>query len=540
MMQVGGSTLISRFFGVFREILMVQYLGAGIISDAFITAFKIPNSLRKIFAEGAMSVALVPTLVALIKNNKRNEVNSLMTLSFLIFQGILLALCALIFFKAEAVIHIIAPGWYTKTPVAVSLFNISWLDDIASSIATAFAYAAPTPQIEYAVTFLRILISFIIFLSSSALLAGALQSVNHFFVPAFGQVLMNIILIIGLSIGLAQQLPVTYFCYVILFAGFAQFVMHLITYFYLHFSFESINATTWQNMKQVFEKFLPCLLSMSVMEINLFIATSLGSFLQTGSISLIYYANRFMGIPLGIFATAFATVLLPHFARVNTYAPQRLSFYLYEAAKFIVWVTVPASLFLSFIAEKLFYTLYANKLSVEQVTQASWILIAFLSGLFFFSLNKILLNLYYAQHNTRIPLLISIAVTAANFMLSYFWLMPRYGAVGIALAMTFTTGMIQCLLASIGLIHYFNFKWYIKRFGIFMARFAAQLIATIVVFLTCYQVCIFLFAQSSAQWQQFFIDGYGFWIWIFPLAIGCAYFLFTTRRYFGIKLYFLE
>jgi putative peptidoglycan lipid II flippase len=538
--QIGSSTLLSRFLGVAREFLMVQYLGAGIISDAFITAFKIPNSLRKIFAEGALSVALVPTFVGLIKENHKEQINRLMTLSFLIFQGILLAVCVVIFFKAEAIIHVIAPGWYTKLPVDKTVFHMPFLDKAISSFLAAISSSESTPQIMYAVAFLRILISFIIFLSSSALLAGALQAANHFFIPAFGQVLMNIVLIIALLIGLRKQLPVSFFCYAILAAGCIQFFAHLITYFALGFRFSPIDRQSIKNMNGVLRKFLPCLLSMSVMEINLFLATSLGTFLKAGSISLIYYANRFMGIPLGIFATAFSTVLLPYFTRVNTYAPERLSYFLYEAAKFIAWVTVPAALFFSFISQKLFYTLYGSKLAAAQVQEASLILMTFLAGLFFFSLNKILLNLYYARHNTKIPLLISVAVTIINFCISYYWLMPRYGAIGIALAMTLSTGLLQSLLCVIGLVYCFKFKLYLQRFILFIVKFTVQLGIIVAIFISLYAIMLRIFEQLPTATVDFFINSYGFWLWIFPLWIICFFLLFKTKKFFGITLFFID
>ena len=110
--QVGGSTLISRFLGIVREVLKIRYFGANfIISDAFIIAFKIPNTLRKVFAEGAMSAAFIPTLVSIEKKENWHEVNKLMSLMFLVFQGILLLLCCLIFWKAKFIIHLMVPGY---------------------------------------------------------------------------------------------------------------------------------------------------------------------------------------------------------------------------------------------------------------------------------------------------------------------------------------------------------------------------------------------------------------------------------------------
>src|SRR5258708_10735980 len=151
--QVGSSTLLSRFFGIVREILMVRYLGAGGLSDAFLTAYKFPNSLRKIFAEGALSAAFIPTVVQTLKHGDKNAIAGLMSLAFLVFEGTVLALCALIMKHAEQVIGFIAPGFSEQ-------------------------------QIIQTIPMVHILMPFIFFISSSALLAGALQAVGHFFIPA--------------------------------------------------------------------------------------------------------------------------------------------------------------------------------------------------------------------------------------------------------------------------------------------------------------------------------------------------------------------
>ena len=251
---------------------------------------------------------------------------SLMSLAFLLFEGSLLIVCGLTMIFAPTVITLIAPGFSEQ-------------------------------QIMLTVPLLRILMPFIFFISSSALLAGALQAVGNFFVPAFGPILLNIVFIIGLLICWFFHWPVEYFCFFILFGGLLQFMQHLIAYFKLNFSFGIVTKHTWKSFNHILAKFSMVLLSMSVMEISLFIDTSFASYLPAGSISLIYYANRFMGIPLGVFAAAFSTILLPHFSRISTYAPKRLNFYLLESAKLVFWVTIPCTAALIFFSDKIFMTL---------------------------------------------------------------------------------------------------------------------------------------------------------------------------------------
>ena len=155
--QVASSTLISRFLGVLREILTVRYMGASALSDAYITAFKVPNTLRRLFAEGALSAAFVPTVVQKIKAGGKQSVASMMTLGFLVFESMVLLICLLTILYADSFIALIAPGFSPE-------------------------------QIENSGLFLRILMPFLFFVSSSALLTGPLQAVGHFFIPAFGPV----------------------------------------------------------------------------------------------------------------------------------------------------------------------------------------------------------------------------------------------------------------------------------------------------------------------------------------------------------------
>jgi putative peptidoglycan lipid II flippase len=544
--EVGSSTLVSRVLGIAREVLLARFLGAGAISDAFITAFKIPNSMRKVFAEGALSVALIPTFVKVMKEDGKHEVNRLVTLSFLVFEGILFVLCLFIFFKADWIIRIIAPGWYQAQIVEqITYAGIPFVDGALNFVTSSWdlfwssSYGNHLEQVTHAVSFLRILISFIVFLSSSSLLAAALQSVNHFFVPAFSPILINIIWIAGILFCMLGNFPVHYMCFFLLAASFAQFLLHISVYLQLNFGFGAIDKQSWQNFKAVLKKFLPCFFSMSVMEINLFIATTLASYLPKGSISLIYYANRFMGVPLGVFALAFSTILLPHFSRISTYAPQRLSFYLLEATKFIFWVTIPFTLLMSFVAEKIFLTMFlSDKFSLAQVFEARNILIAYVIGLFFFSLNKILLNLFYSLHETKIPLYISLFAVVSYYSISKISL-PLYGAMGLAMA-NVASAMLQSLLFVLFLHTKYDFKLYGKQFMLFLSTYLVNLTAIAAIFIAVYAGMVFGIAQLPESFAHFFLYKIGFWLWVGPLSGVCMLLLYFSRPRFNVKLHFLD
>lgn len=526
--EVGISTFLSRILGIVREVLLVKYLGQKILLDAFATAYKIPNSLRKIFSEGALSAAFVPTFVRMKKKGQSEEINSLMTLSFLVVEGLLIALCFFMMWHADWLFRIIAPGWFVGTQSATLLgFPVpaAWL-----------GYGEPIMQVTYAIDFFRILIALIVFLSSSSLLASALQSVHHFFIPAISPLLLNAVFVGGLLAGLVYGLPPAYLCFFIVFGGFLQFLLHLFVYFKYHFTFGPIKESTYVYFKEVMGKFFPCLFSMSIMEISLFIDTSFASYLPKGSIYLIYLANRFMGIPQGVFATAFSTILLPHFARINIYAPKRLSFYLLEVTKFVAWVTIPVSIVMSFFAENIFQTLFS--FSPAQISEASAILMTFLLGLFFFAINKILLNLYYAIHNTKVPGWITVLGTAVNITLNWL-LITSWQATGLAFATVCST-IFQTILFILVLRFFFDFKFYTARIMSFLIRYIVQLTLVLGVSWYIYRALHNLISLLPGSLATFFLYKIGFWLWVGPICLVAGLVLYYTRRIFGVRLYFLD
>ena len=500
--EVGFFTLLSRCFGIVREVLIIRFIGANALADAFFTAWKVPNSMRKIFAEGALSAVFVPAIVQKVRADGRSSINGLMSIGFVVFEGIVLAFCALTMIYAQPFIALIAPGF-------------SELQIIACAV------------------YLRILMPFIFLISTSALLAGPLQAVDHFFMPAFGPVLLNIVYITGLFLCLTFDLSIEALCWFIMAGGLLQLMGHLFVYMRHHFSFGAITRQDFKQFGWIFLYFIPCLLSMSVMEIGLFIDTSFASLLPKGSVSLINYANRFMGIPLGVFAVALSTTLLPHFSRVSAYAPKRLGFYLLEATKLVWWVTVPVAVVMMILSQKIFTTLFlSEKFSLAQAHEAGNILVASLIGLFFFAINKILSNVYYALHKTSIPAAIAIVAVATNFALNWL-LIDSLQAVGLALA-TSAAALLQTFLLYAVLYGFFNLKLYLWHLIEFILRYSIQMVAISVPFVLLY-IGVTRFILYS-----FFTDSFGFWLWVAPLCGAYMLTLYFTRQWFGIRLLFLE
>lgn len=507
--QVGLSTLASRLFGIVRELFMVSYLGVSGISDVFLTAFKIPNSLRKIFAEGALSAALIPTVVGMIKDHDRKSIAGLMSLAFLLFEGLLLVICALVMVYAKQVIGFIAPGFTHE-------------------------------QVLNAVPLLRVLMPFVFFISSSAIIASALNAVGHFFVPAISPTVFNCIFILGLAVSLFLDLPVIYLCWFILAGGAVQFVLHWYVYRQQGFYFGRIGRDEVKKIGSVVTKFLLCLPTVSVLEFMLFIDTSFASFLPEGSISLLYYANRFVGIPLGVFAVAFSTILLPHFSRISMYAPKRLHFYLLESTKVVFWVTFPVILLMAFFSKDIFSTIFlSKKFTMVHVHEAAHILVLFLVGLFFFSLNKILINIFYSMHVTWIPAVVALGASLINICFNFLFIF-HFKAAGLALATSFSS-MAQTLLFIFILRKKYDFTLYIKQFFTFVVRYVIQ----VFMFVPAYLLLFFLIQNNIACYcsphvAAFFLVKIGLWLWVGPLTGMFLILLFLLRGSFGVKLYFLQ
>lgn len=507
--QVGVPTLLSRFFGVFREILMVRYLGASGLSDVFLTAYRLPNSLRKVFAEGALSAAFIPTIVTIIKQEQQRTISGIMSIGFIIFEGTVLILCGLIMFYAHNVIHFIAPGFTHE-------------------------------QLLLAIPMVHILMPMIFFISSSALLAGALHAINHFFVPAFSPIMMNFIFIIGILVCLYFSLQVTVLCWFILAAGIAHFIAHIIQYRRLQFGLTMPTKHDFIIFAHVLGKFILCLPSVSLMEIALLINNRFASRLAPGSISLFSYANRFFCIPLGVFAVAFSTILLPHFSRIHTYSPRRLHFYLLESAKFIFWITTPVALLMSFFAHDIFLTIFVSqKFTIAQAYETGNLLIIFLAGLFFFSLNKIILNIFYSMHATWVPALSALITTTVNVLLNMLLVGP-FQTMGLACAIVAANALQTTLFLTI-LYKKYTFRIYLYTFFTFVKNYVFQLTVFSGLFLVAYYAI-----QHMILWYMtpacaaFFLTKIGLWFWIAPLAGIFFILIWYVRRSFGIHIHFLE
>ncbi len=502
--------LLSKCMGIVRELLQIQYLGVGGLSDAFNTAFKIPQTLRKVFAEGALSTAFIPTIIHVTKKDSATQADKLMSLMYLCFGSTILALC-----------------------IAVALFPRPLI------LLYAVGYASKPAELEMTVQLLRTLIYFSLFVFSSSLLAGALQSKMHFALYSWGPALLNVFYIGGLAICIYGKLPVTTFSYFLLAGAFVQALIYLYVYLSHGFSFLWPDTKTMTYFKQILAKFLPALVTVSAVELNSIVDNRYASLLPAGSITLVLLSSRFMGIALGAFAVAFSQILLSHFSKVSAYAPQRLSFYLFEATKLILWVTLPVTLLMSFFSYDIFYTLFyriSGKFSLAQVEEASSLLIAFLPGLFFLSLNKVIISVYSSLHELRYATAITFIGVASNILFNRL-LIPVYGATGIAIS-TSLAGALQTVLLLVTLQLFFGFYTYHKHLTAFMARYSLLLGLFSLLFYVLYTLSVYTITHFIPSYADFLLHHIGLWLWVGPLCLILAVMLYFVHKRYGSELYF--
>lgn len=410
---VGAMTMLSRVLGLARDVILAAVVGATANADAFFIAFKIPNFLRRLFAEGAFSQAFVPVLAECREQGGQAAVKELVDRVSGVLGGVLLLLTLVTVVAAPLVATIFAPGYISQ------------------------------PE-KFAITsdLIRVTFPYLMLISLTGMCGAILNSYGRFAVPAFTPVLLNISLILAALIAAPHFAePVFALAWGVLLAGVVQLLFQLPFLYRL----DLVPRPRWEpghrRVSQVLTLMIPALFGVSVSQINLLLDTVLASFLPTGSVSWLYYSDRLTELPLGVFAIAVATVILPTLAAQK--ASQREQDYaktLDWAVRSVLLVGVPASLALLLLAKPILMTLFFyGELEIHDVNMATLSLSAYSVGLCGFMLIKVLAPGFYAQQDTKTPVRIGIIAMLSNMGLNLVLVVPLYfvygiGHVGLALA----------------------------------------------------------------------------------------------------------
>lgn len=426
--KVGATTLLSRLLGFLRDLLIARLFGADAATDAFFVAFKVPNLLRRLFAEGAFAAALVPVL------------QQYRTLG---------DACALRAFIDRAA------GTLALVLFALTLLGVLAAPMFVLVFAPGFAAAAETHALAAAM--LRLTLPYLCFIGLTALAGALLNTYERFGVPAFTPVLLNLVLI-ACALWLAPRLhePVMALAWGVLLGGLVQLAFQLPFLAKLGLLPRPRLGFRHPGVRRIGRLLGPALFGVSVAQLALLIDTLLASFLTTGSISWLYYADRLVEFPLGILGAALGTVILPRLSRSGALraalgADEPFSATLDWALRWVLLLGVPASIGLMLLAGPILATLFLSaSFDAGDVAMARQSLVAYAAGLTGFMAVKALAPGYYARQDMRAPVRIALMALAVNLALSLVLMVP-FGHGGLALA-TSVAALLNGGLLLLGLV----------------------------------------------------------------------------------------
>jgi len=474
-------TLISRVLGLIRDIVIANIMGVGSGADVFFFANKIPSFLRRLFAEGAFAQAFVPVL----SEYQAKDANNGMAISDpksetkkLIKQvsgtlGVLVSLVTLI--------GVIA------SPLFVILFGFGWFVDWLNDGPSA-------DKFDLAASLLKITFPYLWFISFTALSGAVLNTLGKFAVSAFTPVLLNVAIIsaaIYLSPVFAE--PAYALSWGVFIGGLSQFL------FQLPFLYRAggLVKPTWawhaQGVKKIRTLIMPALFGVSITQINLLLDTVIASFLVTGSIASLYYADRLLEFPLGLFGIGIATVILPSLSRLHADKnTQEFTQTLEWALKVVTFLGLPAMAGLMVLAQPIVMVLFMHgKFNANEVIQVSLALYAYLAGLVSFMFIKVLAPGYYSRQDTKTPVKIGIKAMLANMVFNLM-LAPFLGYVGLALATSMSASLNAVWLYR-GLKQQNVFCFSNAMIKIFVKMLLAALVMS---------VCVYFYSPNFTVWLE--------------------------------------
>lgn len=427
-------TLVSRVLGLVRDIVIANTMGAGAASDVFFFANKIPNFLRRLFAEGAFAQAFVPVLSE-YKNKDEEEGTGLDQTRLLIAQvagtlGVLVTLMTLIGMVAS--------------PVFVILFGFGWFVDWLNDGPAAAKF-------DLATSLLKITFPYLWFVSLTALAGAALNTLGKFGASSFTPVLLNVCIILMAIYGHDSfDNPAYALAWGVFLGGLAQFLFQIPFLIKANILVKPKWAWHSEGVSKIRKLIIPALFGVSVTQINLLLDTLIASFLVTGSISYLYYADRLLEFPLGIFGIGIATIILPSLSKLHTKKgganSNEFSQTLDWALKVVCFFGLPALAGLVVLAQPIIMVLFMRgEFDEHEVLQVSYALFAYLSGLISFMFIKVLAPGYYSRQDTKTPVKIGIIAMVANMVFNLM-LAPFFGYVGLAIATTMSATLNAFLL----------------------------------------------------------------------------------------------
>jgi len=412
------ATAFSRVLGLIREQVMAFYFGAGMATDAFVTAFRIPNLLRDMFAEGALSAAFVPVFKEKLVNESNKDAFKLADIVItliLLVVGIIVLLGIL---AAPAIVYLIANG-FTSEP---EKFNLT-------------------------VNMTRIMMAYLLLVSLSALVMGMLNSFGKFGIPALSPALFNIGTVVTvIALYHYMETPIYTLAIGVIIGGIGQLVIQLPLLLKIGYRFKFCLSFLDEGLKRVVKLITPIIVGLSAGRINILVSTLIASFLVEGALSYLNYSYRLMHFPLGVFAVAIGTVALPNVSEMvarKEYSKLNKTFT--ETIGVNFFVIIPSAVFLALMGHQVVELVYQyGAFDLIASENTSLALIHYSYGLVGFAAVRVTVPFYYAFNDSKLPMKVSIFAVIMNLVL-YYPLIKLVGFAGLAAA-TSIAGLINFVL----------------------------------------------------------------------------------------------
>jgi putative peptidoglycan lipid II flippase len=404
---VSSMTLLSRILGFVRDFFIARAFGAGAATDAFFVAFRLPNLLRRMFAEGAFSQAFVPILGEYRNRRGVDDTRALIDHVATLLALVVAVVTAIGIVAAPVIIYISAPG-----------------------------FAADADKFDLTVTLTRITFPYILFMSLVAMAGGVLNTFSRFAIPAFTPVLLNVSFI-GMSLFAAPYFdpPVLALAWAVFIGGVLQLALQVPALMRIGMLPRVRLDLKDPGVRRIFKLMLPAILGVSVSQISLLINTIFASFLESGSVSWLYYADRLMEFPAGLLGVALGTILLPSLSRSHADGNGgEFSALLDWGLRLTLMLTLPAALALALLATPLIATLFHHgQFTAHDVLATREALLAYSVGLTGLILVKVLAPGFYSRQDIRTPVKIAIGVLVLTQLMNLVFIGPLAHA-GLALS----------------------------------------------------------------------------------------------------------
>lgn len=493
---VSSLTFLSRIAGYFRDVVIAYFFGAGASTDAFYVAFRIPNLLRRLFAEGSLTIAFIPIFTEYNEQKGAEEAKKALNAVFTVLFCILILL---------VILGVIFSPYIVK----------------------AFASGFDIEAFKLSVLLNRIMFSYILFISLTALSMGVLNSLRHFFAPAFSPVLFNIsIIICAFFLHKSFNIPIISLAIGVILGGLLQLLLNIYFLKSKDFMFGFTSHFKHPAVKRLSLLMAPQLFGIGVYNLNIIVGTQFASFMEEGTISYLYFAERLIEFPLGIIAVSIATVMLPSLS--SDIAAKKFESFkenYSSTLRLMLFIMIPATFGLIALGKPICNLLYQHgEFDYDAVIKTSQCLLGYSFGLIAVAGIRITVPAFYAMQDTKIPVITAFIAFIVNALFCYILgFVFDLDHLGLALASS-----ISSILNFSLLIYFLS-----KRSGFFIDKKLLLFIAKVGA-LSLFMGAIVYFISSMYSWQTSDVTPQKLMFFILPISVGIILF-FAFAKLLKIK-----